>query len=109
MDKIPFDFTCHVKNIEEAQSIENLQVETPLSDEELEKNGLIKTTAFIRTKKSKNALRVEKNKKRKAAKGIKQLNIEVHEDNKELIKNLNKIISKQGFVSTLVKFIAKHF
>jgi len=109
MNDNKFDFSGHVKTIEDAQTVETLNVEKPLTDEDLENNGLIKTTAFVRTKKSKNALRVKKNKEKKAANGIKQLNIEVHEDNKEIIKTVNSLINKNGIKAKIIKFIIKHF
>lgn len=88
-DNVEFDFSGHVKNIEDVDNVA-LDVLKPLTDLDLEQSGLVKTTAFVRSKKSKNALRVKKHKDKKASTGIKQLNIEVPEHHRENIKSLAK-------------------
>ncbi len=91
-----FDFGGHVKHIEDAQSVDLPLGDKTLSDEELEQGGLVKTSAFVRTRRSKNALRIEKNREKKAAKGVKQLNVEVPEEHRGLMKAMAKAM-KEGF------------
>lgn len=86
-----FNFGGHVTYIEDAVNAQTpVESQKTLSDEDLEKAGLIRTSAFVRTKKSKNALRIEKHKQKKAAQGVKQLNVEVPEEHREMIKSLTK-------------------
>lgn len=92
---IDFDFSGHVVNVEDAENSDT-EITNPISDNELESAGLIKTSAFIRSKKSKNALRVKKHKDKKAQDGIKQVNVEVPEHQKEAIKILAKELCKGG-------------
>jgi CRISPR/Cas system CMR-associated protein Cmr5 small subunit len=84
-----FDFTGHVKNIEDVENVVT-DVQETLTDSELEQAGLVKTSAFVRSKKSKNALRVKKHKEKKAQNGIKQVNVEIPEHHKETVKKLAK-------------------
>lgn len=64
-----------------------------MTDDQLEDSGLIKTSAFVRTKKSKNALRVNKSKAiKKKDKGISQLNIEIPDHHKNDMKKLAKLL-----------------
>lgn len=74
----------HITNIEDARAIKT--GENTLTDEELHDKGLVKTSAFVRTEVSKNALRVKKAREKKEDKGLKQLNIEVPEESRSLIK-----------------------
>lgn len=90
---VEFDFTGHIKNIEDVEN-SGTEITTSISDSELESAGLIKTSAFIRSKKSKNALRVKKHKDKKAQDGIKQVNIEIPEHQKDAIKILAKELCK---------------
>ena len=50
-----------------------------LTDEQLEDGGLRQVKAFVRTRASKNALRVAKSKEAKAEQGIKQVNVQAPE------------------------------
>ncbi len=86
---IEFDFSGHVKNVEDVENVV-ADVQETLTDNELEQAGLVKTSAFVRSKKSKNALRVKKHKEKKAEQGIKQVNIEIPEHHKETVKKLAK-------------------
>lgn len=106
-DKNEMDFSGHLKNLEDAenQPLPNGDNKT-LTDSELEQAGLVKTSAFVRTKKSKNALRVEKHKQKKAEQGVKQLNIEVPEQHRDIFKQIAKQLKDTGTVSSeLVKAI----
>ncbi|MDP5132011.1 MAG: hypothetical protein NWQ54_14100 [Paraglaciecola sp.] len=90
-DNREFDFSGHIKHIEVAQAVDLPTGENKtLTDSELEQAGLVKTSAFVRTKRSKNALRVEKNRDKKAADGVKQLNVEVPEQHRDLLKVMAK-------------------
>jgi hypothetical protein len=80
------DFLGHVVNLEDAQNVKLPTDEKTLSDNELEQAGLVKTSAFVRSNRSKNALRIEKHKEKKAEIGIKQLNIEVPEQYRDTLK-----------------------
>lgn len=59
--------TAHVKN----------NVFGPLTDEELQAGGMDRVVAFIRTKRSKEALRKEKQRKKQHANGTRQINLDV--------------------------------
>lgn len=90
-DNREFDFSGHMKHIEDAKAVDLPTDENKtLTDSELEQAGLVKTSAFVRTKRSKNALRVEKNREKKAADGVKQLNVEVPEQHRDLLKAMAK-------------------
>jgi uncharacterized membrane protein (UPF0182 family) len=81
----------HAEYIEDALSI-SPNIEKTLDDEQLYNHGLIKTTAYVRSKRSKNALRIEKTRAKKAEQGIKQLNIEVPDQEKDNFKQLAKAV-----------------
>jgi hypothetical protein len=92
-EKNKMDFQGHIVNLEDAQNVELPTNEKTLSDNELETAGLVKTSAFVRSNRSKNALRIEKHKEKKAETGIKQLNIEVPTEHRDTIKALAKALS----------------
>lgn len=98
-DNNQMDFSGHLKHLEDAQSVELPMDEKTLTDSELEQAGLVKTSAFVRTRKSKNALRVQKHKDKKAEQGIKQLNIEVPEQYRDIFKAIAKELKENGTVS----------
>ena len=94
------DFAGHMVNIEDAENVPlPLSDNKTLSDNELEQAGLVKTSAFVRTKRSKHALRVEKHKKQKEEQGIKQLNVEVPEQYRDVFKAMAKELSATGTIS----------
>lgn len=97
--KSEFDFKGHIVNLEDAQKVELPENNETYTDSELEQAGLVKTSAFIRTNKSKNALRIEKHKQKKATEGIKQLNVEVNEEYRDTIKQIAKQLVNGGKVS----------
>lgn len=97
-EKNQMDFSGHLKHLEDAQSVELPHDEKTLTDSELEQAGLVKTSAFVRTRKSKNALRVQKHKDKKAEQGIKQLNIEVPEQYRDALKSIAKQLKDNGTV-----------
>jgi hypothetical protein len=86
-----FDFSGHIKHVEDAQAVELPEGDSPtLTDSELEGAGLVKTSAYVRTRRSKNALHVEKRRAKQAEQGIKQLNIEVPDEHAEAVKHFAK-------------------
>ncbi len=87
------DFSGHLQNLEDAENAQLPTNDKTLSDNELEQAGLVKTSAFVRTRKSKNALRIAKHKDKKAESGIKQLNIEVPEQYRNAIKTIAKSLT----------------
>lgn len=86
------DFSGHLTHLEDAQNVQLPTSEKTLSDAELEQAGLVKTSAFVRTKKSKNALRIEKHKQKKEQQGIKQLNVEIPEQHRDMVKSFSKAL-----------------
>lgn len=67
-----------------------ISTDQALTDDQLKNGGLVKTEAWMRTKSSKGALRVQKHREAKEAQGLKQLNIvapvEIHEQLKAMAK-----------------------
>jgi hypothetical protein len=99
------DFSGHLTHLEDAQNVQLPTDKKTLKDSELEQAGLIKTSAFIRTKKSKNALRIEKHKAKKEQQGIKQLNIEVPEQHRETMKQLANALKNGQSITDALKAI----
>jgi hypothetical protein len=97
-DENQMDFVGHIVNLEDAQNVPLPTDDKTLTDTELEQAGLVKTSAFVRTKKSKNALRIEKHKQKKAENGVKQLNIEVPEQHRDIFKALAKELATNGTI-----------
>lgn len=58
----------------------------PLSDDQLVVGGLVPVQCWIRSKSSKNALRIARMKQNKAAEGIRQINVQAPEAVHDLIK-----------------------
>lgn len=86
------DFSGHLTHLEDAQNVQLPTSEKTYTDAELEQAGLVKTSAFVRTKKSKNALRIEKHKQKKEQQGIKQLNVEVPDQHRDMVKSFSKAL-----------------
>jgi hypothetical protein len=61
---------------------ETNNVVDPLTDEELRAGGMDRVVAFIRTERSKEALRQESHRKKKAAQGKRQINLTVPDDDR---------------------------
>mgnify|MGYP000406846520 FL=1 len=97
-DENQMDFVGHIVNLEDAQNVPLPTDDKTLTDTELEQAGLVKTSAFVRTKKSKNALRIEKHKQKKADNGVKQLNIEVPEQHRDIFKAIAKELATSGTI-----------
>lgn len=81
--------TGEIKHIEDIPETP-ISAEQVLTDDQLKTGGLVKTEAWMRTKSSKGALRVQKHREAKQAEGLKQLNvvapIEIHEQLKAIAK-----------------------
>lgn len=98
-EKNQMDFVGHIVNLEDAKNVPLPTDDKTFTDNELEQAGLVKTSAYVRTKKSKNALRIEKHKDKKLTeKGVKQLNIEVPEQHRDIFKALAKELSTEGTI-----------
>jgi len=99
-DKNQMDFVGHIVNLEDAQNVPLPVDNKTITDSELEQAGLVKTSAFVRTKKSKNALRIAKHKDKKLTEtGVKQLNIEIPEQYRDTFKALAKELKETGTIS----------
>jgi CRISPR/Cas system CMR-associated protein Cmr5 small subunit len=102
-NKNEYDFSGHIKNIEDAQNAQTPIDGKTLTDEELETAGLVRTSAFVRSKRSKNALRLEKYKKKQEESGIKQLNVEVPEQYRDIMKQLANALKEGQDIVTACK------
>ena len=99
-DENQMDFVGHIVNLEDAQNVPLPVDNKTITDSELEQAGLVKTSAFVRTKKSKNALRIAKHKDKKLTEtGVKQLNIEIPEQYRDTFKAMAKELKETGTVS----------
>lgn len=72
----------HIEDIKETPA----DPEKSLSDSELAAGGLVPVKAFMRTKASANALRVQKHREKKEAEGVKQINVQASEEARQVIK-----------------------
>ena len=99
-DDNQMDFVGHLKHLEDAENVALPTDGKTLTDGELEQAGLVKTSAFVRTKKSKNALRIAKHKDKMLTEtGVKQLNIEIPEQYRDTFKAIAKELKETGTVS----------
>lgn len=72
----------HIEDVPETPA----DPETVLTDEQLTAGGLVKVNAFMRSKASANALRVQKHREKKEAEGVKQINVQASEEARQAIK-----------------------
>lgn len=72
----------HIEDVPETPA----DPETVLTDEQLAAGGLVKVNAFMRSKASANALRVQKHREKKEAEGVKQINVQANEEARQAIK-----------------------
>lgn len=76
--------------IEDAEKGGPVDTDKALSDDELKAGGLREVAAWVRTKQSKNALRLKRHWEKQAAAGVKQLNLpapaEMHAPLKAMVK-----------------------
>lgn len=85
-----FDFDGGVRYLEDALEADLPGDDKTLTDAELEKAGLVKTAAFVRSRRSKNALRIERTREKLKSEGIKQVNVQIPERHAEVIKQFAK-------------------
>lgn len=76
----------HIEDAENDQSMADPA--KTLTDEQLEDGGLRQVKAFVRTRASKNALRVAKSKEARAEQGIKQVNVQAPEQVHTALKEI---------------------
>lgn len=78
----------HIEDAEKDQAMADPA--KTLTDEQLEEGGLRPVQAFVRTRASKNALRVARSKENKAEQGIKQVNVQAPESIHAALKEIAK-------------------
>lgn len=109
-DQAQFDFEATLRFVEDAKSAQTMDKESveqgkTLNDEELENIGIVKTSAYVRTRQSKNALRVRKSRDKKEEQGLRQLNVEVLDEHREDIKALVKSLEDGRTLAEAVKSV----
>ena len=72
----------------EQSDIEQKNEVALVTDEQLEAAGLVKVTAFVRSKQSEVAARKAKQREKEAAEGIKQLNLKANIEHHDLLKQI---------------------
>ncbi len=79
-------------------------------DEELAQLGLARVNAFVRTEQSKNALRVQKSRKKSEEKGIKQLNVQARPEVHAVLKRIAKetLSNPNGLSIVLHDLLTEH-
>lgn len=101
-----FDFDSGVRYLEDALEADLPVDDKTLTDAELEKAGLVKTAAFVRSRRSKNALRIERTREKLKAEGIKQVNVQIPEQHAEVIKQFAKDLAAGEAPADAAKKIA---
>lgn len=101
-----FDFDSGVRYLEDALEADLPADDKTLTDAELEKAGLVKTAAFVRSRRSKNALRIERTREKLKAEGIKQVNVQIPEQHAEVIKQFAKDLASGAEPADAAKKIA---
>lgn len=82
------DLFDHLEDAERAQGVADPAA--VLTDDQLEAGGLRQVRAFVRTKASKNALRVQKHREKAAAEGLGQVNVVAPEAARDALKAIAK-------------------
>lgn len=82
------DLFDHLEDAERAQGVADPAA--VLTDDQLEAGGLRQVRAFVRTKASKNALRVQKHREKAAAEGLGQVNVVAPEAARKALKTIAK-------------------
>lgn len=78
----------HLEDAERAQGVADPAA--VLTDDQLEEGGLRQVRAFVRTRASKNALRVQKHREKAAAEGLGQVNVVAPEAARDVLKAIAK-------------------
>lgn len=74
--------------IEDAEQGQPIDVETALSDDQLEEGGLKPVRAWVRTKQAGNAARTKRYKDRKEELGVKQLNLQAPQETHDVLRQI---------------------
>lgn len=74
--------------IEDAEQGQPLDVEQALTDQELEAGGLKPVKAWVRTKQASNAVRSKRYKERRAAEGVRQINVQAPQEAHGALKEI---------------------
>jgi hypothetical protein len=82
------DLFDHLEDAERAQGVADPAA--ILTDDQLEDGGLRQVRAFVRTRASKNALRVQKHREKVAAEGLGQVNVVAPEAARDALKAIAK-------------------
>lgn len=82
------DLFDHLEDAERAQGVADPAA--VLTDDQLEEGGLRQVRAFVRTRASKNALRVQKHREKAAAEGLGQVNVVAPDEAKEALRAIAK-------------------
>jgi hypothetical protein len=82
------DLFDHLEDAERAQGVADPAA--VLTDDQLEEGGLRQVRAFVRTRASKNALRVQKHREKVAAEGLGQVNVVAPEAARDALKAIAK-------------------
>lgn len=82
------DLFDHLEDAERAQGVADPAA--VLTDDQLEAGGLRQVRAFVRTKASRNALRVQKHREKAAAEGLGQVNVVAPEAARKALKTIAK-------------------
>lgn len=82
------DLFDHLEDAERAQGVADPAA--VLTDDQLEEGGLRQVRAFVRTRASKNALRVQKHREKAAADGLGQVNVVAPEAARDALKAIAK-------------------
>ena len=78
----------HLEDAERAQGVADPAA--VLTDDQLEEGGLRQVRAFVRTRASRNALRVQKHREKAAAEGLGQVNVVAPEAARDVLKAIAK-------------------
>ena len=76
------------KFIEEAKEGQAIDVDSALTDDQLQEGGLKPVQAWVRTKQGTNAARTKRYKDRKEAQGVKQLNLQAPEETHQVLREI---------------------
>jgi hypothetical protein len=82
------DLFDHLEDAERAQGVADPAA--VLTDDQLEAGGLRQVRAFVRTRASKNALRVQKHREKAAAEGLGQVNVVAPDEARDVLRAIAK-------------------
>lgn len=76
------------KFIEDANEGRPIDVDSALTDDQLQEGGLKPVQAWVRTKQATNAARTQRYKDRKQAEGVKQLNLQAPQETHDVLREI---------------------